>query len=245
MYNNFALFYDALTTNVNYKKRTDYLCKIFKKHDSLPTLLLDVACGTGSFSVEFAKKGVDVIGADISDTMLSVARQKALEQNLNILFLNQSAADLELYGTVNGAVCCLDSINHITDYSELCQSFAKISLFLEPGRLFVFDVNSLYKHSTVLANNTFIYETDNLFCSWQNKFIKQKNSTQITLDFFYNNGQNYNRFTEIFFERAYTGAQIEKALKKAGLKIEAIYGENTFVSPKNESERIIYVTRKV
>ena len=145
-YQEFAAVYDQLQTDVDYKARTEYLVKLFQKYDRLPTLLLDVACGTGGFSFAFAEKGVEVIGADPSPEMLGVAREKFMAAGKDVLLLCQSAEELDLYGTVDGAVCCLDSLNHIVDADELKRSVARISLFLEKDRLFIFDVNTMYKH---------------------------------------------------------------------------------------------------
>ena len=72
MYDAFSRYYDDLTGDVDYKKRTAYLMKLFKKYGKAPKLLLDVACGTGGFSNEFARLGVEVIGTDISEEMLKV-----------------------------------------------------------------------------------------------------------------------------------------------------------------------------
>ncbi len=245
MYNSFAFFYDAFTGNVEYKKRTDYICRLFKKYGKMPTLLLDAACGTGSFSCEFAKRGVSVIGADISSEMLSVANEKKIEQNLDILFINSKLSELDLYGTVDGAVCMLDSLNHITDYNELCKSISRISLFLEPQSLFIFDVNTEYKHEEILGNNNFVLETEDVYCVWQNRYKKSAKTTEITLDFFEKNGDAYNRYRESFLERAYTDEQLTGALKKAGLEIVAVLGENTMKAPKENCQRKIFVTRKV
>ena len=243
MYSSFAYFYDALTENVEYKKRTDYICRLFKKYGKMPTLLLDAACGTGSFSVEFAKRGISVIGADISPDMLSVAAEKCAGQD--VLLINSALSELDLYGTVDGAVCLLDSLNHITDYKELCRSVERISLFLEKDSLFIFDVNTEYKHSEILGNNTFALEDENVFCVWRNKYQKRTNTTEITLDFFEKNGEAYNRYSECFSERAYTEGQIAAATKKAGLEILAVLGENTMNSPKADCQRKVFVARKV
>lgn len=245
MYNSFAMFYDSLTENVEYKKRTDYICKLFKKYGKMPTLLLDAACGTGSFSCEFAKRGISVIGADISADMLSVAATKSAENNLDILFVNSPLSKLDLYGTVDGAVCLLDSINHITDYSELCNSLKRVSLFLEPEALFIFDVNTEYKHTDILGDNSFVFENDKLFCVWQNRWLKNKRLTEIKLDFFEHIGKEYVRYTENFYERAYSDTELEKAILKAGLKLVAVFGENTQLPPKPDCQRKIFVTRKV
>lgn len=245
MYNDFAYSYDALMTDVDYDKRTEYLCSLFKKFDRLPTLMLDLACGTGEFSNRFAKMGVSVIGVDISYDMLSIAREKTAQQGNDILYLCQDAANLDLYGTVDGAICCLDSLNHITNYNDFCTAIARVSLFLEKDRLFIFDVNTVYKHSEVLADKTFVIDTDNVYCVWQNGYSKNDNTVEINLDFFTREGNGYTRTSESFFERAYTSDEIENALKKAGLKTEAVFEELTQNPPNKTTQRVVYVTRKV
>ena len=79
----------------------------------------------------------------------------------------------------------------------------------------------------------------------RNTYKDKKRLTEISLDIFEGNGNSYNRFSEQFCERAYTAAEIEKALLAAGLKIEAVYDENSFDEPKNDTQRVVYVTRKV
>lgn len=245
MYSEFAYFYDTLMANVDYKKRTDYICSLFKVFDQMPTLMLDLACGTGEFSNIFAQKGVSVIGVDISYDMLSIAREKSAQQGNDILYLCQDAAELDLYGTVDGAICCLDSLNHITDYDAFCKAIARVSLFLEKDRLFIFDLNTPYKHREVLGNNTFVIDTDDIYCVWQNEYTDTNNMVEINLDFFIPDGDVYYRTNESFCERAYTDDEIKNALGKAGLKIEAVYEELTQNNPIDTTERIVYVTRKV
>lgn len=244
MYNEFAYSYDALMTDVDYEKRTDYICSLFNAFDRMPTLMLDLACGTGEFSNRFAQKGVSVIGVDISYDMLSIAREKSAEQGADILYLCQDAAELDLYGTIDGAICCLDSLNHITDYDRFCQAIAKVSLFLEKDRLFIFDLNTLYKHREVLGNNTFVIDSDDVYCVWQNDY-DGKDTVEINLDFFTPDGEAYYRTSESFCERAYGEDKIKNALQKAGLKIEAVYEELTHNAPTDTTQRVVYVTRKV
>ncbi len=245
MYNTFAEFYDELTYDVDYKKRTAYLTKLFKKYDKMPTLLLDVACGTGGFSNEFAKQGVEVIGADMSEEMLNIARERSMENGLDVLYLCQKAEELDLFGTVDGAVCCLDSLNHITDYKNLCKAFKKISLFLEKDRLFIFDVNTEYKHREILGDNVFVMDREDLYCVWANNYNEKNKTVDISLDFFVKQGDSYLRESEDFSERAYTAEEIETALEKAGLSVIEIFDDMT-LKPLNEvSQRAIYITKKV
>ncbi len=245
-YSQFANVYDCLMSDVDYKKRTSYLLRLFKKHGKIPTLLLDLACGTGGFSNEMASRGIEVIGADMSEEMLSVAREKSEEQGLDVLYLCQKADELDLYGTVDGAVCCMDSINHIVSLKNLEKAFCKVSLFLEEDSLFIFDVNTVYKHKEVLANNTFVIEQDNVFCVWQNEFDEKNLTTDISLDFFVEDkeSETYERFCEDFSERAYTDEELISLLEKSGFSLEAIYGDLTEETPTDTCERKIFVAKK-
>lgn len=245
-YNIFSHFYDKLTNNVDYKKRASYIIEIFEKFDKKPTLLLDFACGTGNFSTRFANMGIDVIGVDRSEGMLSVAQEKNYSLKNPVFYLNQSGEELDLFGTVDGAVCCLDSLNHITDYENFKKCISRISLFLEPQRLFVFDVNTLYKHREVLANNSFKIKRRGLECLWTNRLLEDNVTVEIGLDFTYKTGlfSKKEMADETFLERAYSHEEIELALTLAGFKIEAVYGENTMLPPTEKSERNFYVARK-
>ena len=244
-YSDFAVVYDCLQSDVDYKARAEYLLGLFKRYDRQPTLLLDMACGTGGFSLCFADKGIDVIGVDPSAEMLQIAKNKAEKQQKELLLLCQSAAELDLYGTVDGAVCCLDSINHIIDEDELQESFDKISLFLEPGRLFIFDVNTEYKHREILSGNTFVYDTDEVYCVWSNSPCDDEGIVDIHLDFFQkqSNG-SYVKTSEEFSERAYKEETLEKMLQKAGLEVLVVLGDMTERKAECTDERIIFVTRK-
>lgn len=240
-YEAFASVYDVLMQDVDYKKRTEYLLEIFDRYDRKPTLLLDLACGTGSFAKEMLERGIDVIGVDASEEMLNIARENLPE----CLLLNQRAEELDLYGTVDGAICLMDSLNHITDYGDFCKAIERTALFLEKDRLFVFDVNTEYKHKNILGDNCFVIENDGVFCTWQNE-TDENFLTNIMLDFFVEGESGeYQRFGEDFSERAYTKPQIETALNKAGLEIVAVLDDMSFKEQKETSERLYYVTRKI
>lgn len=244
-YDVFSRFYDCLTFNIDYEGRTEYLIGLFEKYGQRPQLLLDMACGTGGFSIEFKKRGIDVIGVDLSADMLSIAQQKAFRQGLDIMLVNQRASELELYGHVDGAVCCLDSLNHITDYDEFCESLRRIAYYLKPQGLFIFDVNTVYKHRFVLSDKTFVYDVDDVYCVWQNSECDDNFQVDINLDFFYKQDGKYTRMSETFAERAYTQVQIKNALTKAGLEVAAAFGDISHSEPKEEEQRIVYITRRV
>jgi ubiquinone/menaquinone biosynthesis C-methylase UbiE len=243
-YSSFALYYDELTGNVDYAGRADYLCRLLTRMNHSSGITLDLACGTGSLTLELKKRGIDVYGIDGSAAMLSVAQQKAAEQGMSVLFLCQQMQGIDLYGTVDTVVCTLDSINHLTSEKDVLAAFRRVSLFLNPDGLFVFDMNTLYKHRTVLSNHIFVYDTDPVYCVWQNHFEEKTDRVGIQLDFFARDGGVYRRSSEHFFERAYEPRKIGELLKTAGLETIAVYDDMSFEPSQPESERLVVVSKK-
>lgn len=243
-YGVFAEFYDSLTSDVGYSGRTDYILSLFQRFGSNPNTLIDLACGTGGFSLEFCRRGIAVTGVDMSSDMLSVARNKALEQNAELLLVCQRAEELELAETAGGAVCCLDSVNHITDPQALESAFSRLSNYIEKGGLFVFDINSIYKHREILGDNTFVYETDDVYLVWRNELIDDRD-VNLYLDFFVYNGESYDRYSEDFSERGYTEDEIKILLEKSGFEPLGFFDDMSFEPVRPDSERIIVAARKV
>ncbi len=246
-YDCFAQFYDGLTLNVDYKARAEYILKLFERLKHPLGLTLDLACGTGSLTLELAKRGVDIYGADASREMLAQAQNKAYDEGFSLLFLCQKMQEIDLYGTIDTCVCTLDSINHLTEVEEVQKTFNRVSLFLNKGGYFLFDVNTPYKHRNILADNTFIYDTEEVFCVWQNE-PQQDLTVKITLDFFSRLNKAprlYERSGETFRERAYSHQCVCKMLSNAGLELAAYYGDMSFSPPAENEQRAVYAARKI
>lgn len=243
-YDNFSRFYDRLTDNVEYEKRADYFCRLLSLCGVKNGILLDLGCGTGSMSVKMAERGFDVIGVDSSIGMLNAAQQKMFESGRQLLLLNQPMQDIDLYGTVDCAICVLDGINHLNNAEEVKQTFEKVSLFMNRGGAFAFDVNTIYKHQNVLADNAFIYEFDDLFCSWQNNYNSGDNSVDISLDFFEEEDGVYYRSSESFSEQAYELSDISAWLEDAGFEVVGIFDDLTTDNVKPDSQRAVFLTKK-
>ena len=241
-YRHFSQFYDNLTFNVDYKKRADYLQSVLSLCGHPWGLTLDLACGTGSLTLELKRRGVDVFGIDGSDEMLSVAMDKAYDEELQVLFLCQQMENLDLYGTIDTCICTLDSLNHITDREKLQKVFDRVALFMNPDGYFIFDVNTVCKHQQILANNTFVYDTDSVYCVWQNS-LKENNIVNIELDLFEREGEVYHRTTERFKERAYEIDELKQMLETSGFEVKAVYHDMTTEPLKNDSDRAVFVAR--
>ena len=242
-YSVFAAYYDRLTGEIDYKRRAEYFDRLIRQHIEVTgeTILLDLGCGTGSLTVELAALGYDVIGVDGSADMLSEAVSK--QGDRPVLYLCQKFDALDLFGTIDVAVCALDSLNHLPDTAALERAFARVSLFTAPGGLFLFDVNTEYKHREVLGQNTFVYDLDDLYCVWQNTTDKALR-TRISLDFFVREGKTYTRQSESFCERAFTHAQILDVLSRTGYELLAVYAGDTTGPVGETTQRAVYVARK-
>ena len=245
-YGIFSEFYDALTANVSYDTVAQVLSSLLTRYGKGRGLLLDLACGTGSVSVRLAEKGYEVIGVDLSPEMLSEAQNKAYSAGQNILFLCQDMTALDLYGTVDAAVCTLDGLCHLPDEDSLSATLQKVSLFMNPGGVFLFDVNSVYKHRAVLGNNTFVYDTDEVYCVWQNTLLSDGVTVQMDLDFFepVSDAGDYVRQSERFTERAYPRETLEAMLKKAGFTVLDVFDGYSEKPAHDTSERLLFAVRK-
>lgn len=244
-YSSFASVYDELMKKADYKERAEYICNLLASYGIKDGLLLDLACGTGSLSLELSKKGFEVIGTDASPDMLMEAREKAMKEGEDILFLCQRMEETDLYGTVRAITCTLDSLNHLKDIDEVHTVFGKLKNFIDVGGIMIFDVNTLYKHRCVLGNNTFVYDEKNVYCVWQNKLYPDEKTVGIDLDFFVKQGNAYERYSENFKEVAFTEEELKNAFEGEGFALLHIYKENTTQPVDETTERAIYVIKRV
>ena len=245
-YGSFSFFYDLLTGNISYKKRAEYFDMLIKKHGGRKNILLDLACGTGSLSEEMSRLGYDVIGVDGSEEMLNEAIEKKIESGLNIQYLCQDMTRLDMFGTIDVTVCALDSLNHLPVPDAIEKTVGRVSLFCEPNGLFIFDVNTPYKHKNILGNNTFVYDLEEVYCVWQNTYSEKYDRVDMCLDFFERREDGlYAKYEDEFSEIAFDESVIDGILVKSGFDIAAKYDYDTVLPPRPDSEKLVYVAKKV
>lgn len=244
-YGDFSYYYDLLTENVDYEKRCDYICDLLAENGVGKGILLDLACGTGSLSVLLSQRGFDVIGTDASEDMLTKAQEKKYEAAPDAIFLCQKMEELDLFGTINAAVCTLDSINHVTDEKKVREIFRRVSLFMEDEGIFIFDVNTPYKHREILANNTFVYDLDEVYCVWQNS-TDENLLTNVSLDIFEydEESESYVRYGEEFSEKGYELELLKGFAEEFRFETIGIFEEMTKEPVKETTQRAVFVLKK-
>lgn len=238
--------YDALTYDVNYPAWAGYIEKHVRKSSLPGNTVLDLACGTGSLTRELALRGYEMIGVDRSPEMLSQAAEKNRGVSpVEPIFLCQSMEKLDLYGTVDACVCCLDSVNYVTDPKKLRRAFERVRLFLTPGGLFLFDINTPAKLEG-LDGQVFLDETGDTYCVWRAEFSKRSQICSYFMDLFRLDpatGQ-WDRGEELHRERAYTVAELTAMLEEAGFTDIRTFGELKMRPPRDGEPRIFFTARK-
>ncbi|PYG88175.1 methyltransferase family protein [Ruminiclostridium sufflavum DSM 19573] len=245
IYNNFAYVYDKLTHDIDYKKWADYVESIIEKHKAEASMILELGCGTGSFGIEMARRGHEMICLDLSTEMLDCASEKAKKEGLDILFLNQDMCNFELYGTVDVIVCLLDSFNYLTRASQVQKLFRLVHNYLNPNGLFIFDVNTQYKFEKVISDNLFYEIGEEVTYLWENRYNHKTKIARFDLTFFVKQNKFYERFDEMHFERAYSNDEIIKFIDASRLELVSVYNELRLKKPTEKSNRNFYICRKV
>ena len=245
-YDIFSSVYDILTENVEYERISNKICSLLHKNGVDRGLLLDLGCGTGTLSFLLEQRGFDIIGVDASEDMLAVANEKKYEDNSSALFLCQKAEELDLFGTIQCAVSTLDAFNHIGNIEKIEKAISLVSLFMDMNGIFIFDMNTPYKHTKILGNNTFVYDMDEVYCVWQNSYDKASEKTDIDLDFFIKNEDDdcFERYSESFSEYVYDINEIINIIKKCGFTLLATTDDYSDNPVCDTTERITFICKK-
>lgn len=245
-YESFAEVYDEFMSDIPYDEWVCYIQKIWEKYSAKPKLVAELGCGTGNITERLANLGYDMIGIDYSENMLSKARQKAKDNEKNILYLEQDMREFELFGTVDSIICLCDSINYILEEDELLSVFKLANNYLEPQGLFIFDLNTIHKFKDVLGCNSFSQTNENAAYTWENYFDEEDCVNEYYTNFFIKDEETglYRRFEEEHYEKGYSIQTIKALIEKAGMDFVAVFDEMTFSLPNENSERIYFVARE-
>lgn len=243
-YEALAFSYDSLTQDIPYEQMLSYMEALLQRHGRHPETVLDLACGTGSMSVLLAKKGYRVLAADLSEDMLSMAWEKAAELEENVpFFICQPMEALQLPYEVEWIVCCLDSINYVTEPEKCREALRRCYEALAPGGALIFDINTAEKLKG-LDGQVFLDENEDTYCVWRAEFDGEENICYYGMDIFQRDGDVWLRSFEEHAEYAYTAEELTQYLYAAGFETVELFGDRSFDGPKAGEQRIYFYAQK-
>lgn len=242
-YEALASSYDRLTNDVDYEATVRFYMEILRREGVTPRTVADLACGTGSVTAVLARMGYPVLGVDMSEEMLTVAAMKTQELEPMPRFSCQLLQELRLPRGVDLAVCALDSLDYILDPRDCAQAIRRVYKALNPGGIFIFDVNTPEK-LRAMDGQVFLDEDDDVYCVWRGEFDEQTNICSYGMDLFQRNGSAWTRSFEEHCEYAYSEPQLRGFLKDAGFTHIEVFGDRVFEKPREGEQRIYFKARK-
>lgn len=243
-YSEFARVYDLFMDNIPYEEWSEYIITLLQEYGIEEGLVLDLGCGTGTMTELLAAAGYDMIGMDCAADMLNIALEKREKSGHNILYLNQDMREFELYGTVRAVVSICDCINYITEEEELLTVFRLVNNYLDPGGLFIFDLNTIYKYQQI-GDTTIAENREEGSFIWENMYYEEEqlNEYELTL-FLPEEDGRFRKYEETHLQRAYTLEAVQILLQEAGMEFVAAYDAFTREPVKTESERMYIIARE-
>lgn len=247
-YTGFAAVYDIFMDNIPYEDWCGYLAGLLGEYGVEDGLVLDLGCGTGTLTRLLAQKGYDMIGVDASGEMLEIAMERRPEPGTagaDILYLQQDMREFELYGTVRAVVSICDTMNYLMEYEDLVRVCTLVNNYLDPGGIFIFDLNTPYKYRELLGEQTIAENREEGSFIWENYFDEEDGVNEYDLTLFIRDEDGrYEKYEETHFQRAYPLDLVKQAIIESGMEFVAAYDAFTRDEPRTDSERIYVVARE-
>lgn len=266
-YSAFAYVYDELMDNVPYDAWAEYLIGLLKENGVAEGLVCELGCGTGQMTRRLAAAGYDMIGIDLSEEMLDVAREQeygayeGIDEEVpdadstepSILYLQQDMREFELYGTVSAVVSICDSMNYMTSDEDLLSVFRLVNNYLDKDGVFIFDMNTEYKYKELMGDTTIAENREDVSFIWENLYDAEQRLNEYCLTLFAKAETEdedeegpalYEKYEEVHLQRAYPLEEVKRLLAEAGMTFVAAYDVLTHEMPGPECERMYIVAKE-
>lgn len=244
-YEEFASVYDMFMEEIPYDTWLANISSILTEDDITDGLVLELGCGTGTFTELMAGQGYDMIGVDSSAEMLERAMEKKTVSGYDILYLLQDMRSFELYGTVRAVVSVCDSMNYILREEELEQVFVCVNNYLDPGGLFIFDLKTIHYFRDVMGDCCLADNREEGSFIWENSWYEEEQINEYDLTLFIREPSGfYRREQELHDQRGYAIDTVLQILDHAGMEFVRALDADTMQKPTDTSERIYIVARE-
>ncbi|MBY6035410.1 class I SAM-dependent methyltransferase [Fictibacillus nanhaiensis] len=242
-YQQFAYLYDQLMDDAPYTDWLSFIKTVVSNHYPDAKRFLDIGCGTGSLPILLAKEGFDVTGVDLSSDMLTVAKEKADQEKVQLSLFQQDMRELEGLGKYDCVTILCDSINYITTEEDVKRTFLSAKNHLETNGLLLFDVHSIHKIKNVFTGQTFGSNEEQLSYIWQCFEGELQNSVEHELSFFVQTGELYERYDEVHIQRTFPVDDYVIWLNECNFDVIDITADFLPESPHPFSERILFAAK--
>jgi ubiquinone/menaquinone biosynthesis C-methylase UbiE len=179
-YHELAKYYDLMNREyVPYPKHFSFIEGAFEKYQMKVSKILDLACGTGTHSIHFAKRGYEVVGIDLSKDMLDVARQKAKTEGVRAEFLEGDIRDLRFDRGFDVVLCINQAAMFCTSHSDIEGLIISAKKALMEGGVLIIDFLSWYSTSEGLNKESAHSEGLEIECFRKEKYDEMR---QVLID---------------------------------------------------------------
>ncbi len=203
---------------------------------------LELGCGTGNMTLRLKSRGMELTAIDISEDMLNLAQQKALEKRVKINFVSQDMIDFEMNRKFDFIFSFCDGYNYITEEEDLLSSFNRVYSHLNVGGRFIFDISTEYKLRDAIGNSTFTMNEDRVCYIWDNYL--EGDILEMYITFFVQEGKLYRRVDETHVQKAHKNQYLVQLLKGSGFSKVEIFNDYSFEALTNESMRATFIAEK-
>jgi SAM-dependent methyltransferase len=244
-YHSFAEIYDEIMCGVDYEAWADYVESLLELYNKKPRSLVDLACGTGSSTLPFARRGYQIAGVDLSKTMLEKARFKTEQCGLDIKYYQDDLRTLKLPGKYDLALLFQDGLNYLLSPEELAMAMKTINCILKPGSLFIFDLTRPKLRGSNADETTEIADLDSFTLIWKSSYDQVKDIWSLGITVFQQleNGL-YRKFCEEHREKDYTPGEVQKVLTENGFSLLGLYRSFTQEKLKGSESKITFIAEK-
>lgn len=244
-YTGFAGVYDLFMKDIPYENWYASVKEFLEHYGIRDGLVLELGCGTGTFTELLSRGGYDTIGIDSSADMLEIALEKKERSGSDILYLQQDMREFELYGTVRAVVSVCDSMNYIGTEEELTQVFSLVNNYLDPGGIFLFDLKTPYYFREVMGDCVLAENQEEGSYIWENYYYEEEQVNEYDLTLFVKEPSGlFRKYQETHYQKAYETETVLHLLKEAGLVPLLVCDADTKEAPAADSERIYIIARE-